>query len=509
MHRSLFFFSLFASSLGYAQERPNVLFIAVDDLVPTIGAYGDAYAKTPEIDKLASRGTTFLNHHVQWSVCGPSRAALTTSLMPEETGVMGFKPIRGVLPNVVTMPQYFKNNGYVTGASGKFHDPRTVGDATKARTSQGYFPGGPSIDDPASWSIPYNNAAGKGYKPAGRNAVDFANADETEFIDYDIFERGCELIDQVSGGDEPFFVAVGFKKPHLAFIAPTPYWDLYDTNGNGRYDDDFPMPDGVAKPSAASEQMLDVLSNNSELLGYMPYKNTGMPSPAQVRELRHGYYACVSFIDSLVGQLLTKLANTPDPVQQGKMMDETTIVVFWGDHGFYLGEHDRWAKHSMTERSTAAPLIIVDPRNGSKGAKTMSPVNTVDLYPTLCELVGLDLPQQPSTATNTSGRPLRGTSIAPILKDPYLSVHVGAVTHFNSKGYRVYAYRTERYRYVEWILKGEVQHVELYDMKDQSVEVANIAGDPQYADLLDELAVALRADPATQGMTMLQKTPKL
>ena len=188
------------------------------------------------------------------------------------------------------------------------------------------------------------------------------------------------------------------------------------------------------------------------------------------------------------------------------MMDETTIIVLWGDHGFYLGEHDRWAKHSITERATAAPLIIVDPRNPQSGAKTMSPANAIDLYPTLCELAGLPLPEQPTSADVDGGRPLRGTSLVPVLKDPAASVHVGAVSHFNSKGHSAYAYRTERYRYIEWIKSGAVVDVDLFDLQDQVLETVDLADDPKYADLIKQLSGALRADPASQGMKNLQRS---
>ncbi|MBL6838973.1 MAG: sulfatase [Puniceicoccaceae bacterium] len=503
--------SLLTVSLCCAQaaEPPNVLFIAVDDLVPTLGCYGDPLAKTPAIDRLAAQGTTFLNHHVQWSVCGPSRAALTTSLMPEETGVMGFKPIRGVLPNVVTLPQYFRENGYETAASGKFHDNRTVGDPSLSPDDQGYLPNGKELDDPASWSIPYNDGGGKGYNPSGRKAVDYANANPTEFIDYDINRRGLELLDRISEGTRPFFLAVGFKKPHLAFIAPKPFWDLYDTNGNGRYDDDFPLPEFNAHPTGATAALVDVLGNNKELLGYMPYKKTGMPTESEIRELRHGYYACVSFVDSLVDALLLKLQTTPDPVQSDKMMSETTIVVLWGDHGFYLGNHDRWAKHSLTERATAAPLIIYDPRMSQGGTKSVSPVESIDLYPTLCELAGLPIPEQPADAGSVSGRPLRGVSVVPVLKDPSASVKGGAISNFRGSGTMGYSYRTERYRYIEWIQGKRIVQQDLYELRPGSVETVNIATNPENAALLQRLSKELHAAPQAQGMSVLQDTPVL
>ena len=261
------------------------------------------------------------------------------------------------------------------------------------------------------------------------------------------------LIDTIAGGSQPFFLAVGFKKPHLGFIAPEKYWKLYDSNENDDFTDDFPLPTftdhpGNVDPASALAETLD---NNNELLAnYDPFKTTGLPTEAEVRELRHGYYACVSFIDKLVGDLLDKLAATDDPVQAGKKMSETTIVVLWGDHGFYLGEHSRWAKHGATERATAAPFIIYDPRNPGAGAKTNSPVNTVDIYPTLCELAGLPIPTQPESDTVLTGRPLRGRSLVPVLKDPTVSVNGGAISHFN-KGEYGYSYRTERYRLIEWV----------------------------------------------------------
>ena len=491
-----------------AAERPNILFIAIDDLVPTIGAYGDTLAQTPEIDTLASQGTTFLNHHVQWSVCGPSRAALTTSLMPEETGVTGFKAIRhpDFLPDVITLPQHFKNNGYETACSGKFHDNRTVGDTTGALVNNQY-PSGTSVDDPASWSIPYDGAKGSGFSPSGKPAVDYTDQADSLYVDHDILTIGKSLIDTISAGDKPFFIAVGFKKPHLGFIAPKQYWDLYDTNGNSDFTDDFPLPTFTDHPAnvASGSALEGTLDNNNEILGYEPFDVTGLPTEAQTRELRHGYYACVSFIDTLVGDLLDKLAATDDPVQAGKKMSETTIVVLWGDHGFYLGEHARWAKHGATERTTAAPFIVYDPRSPGAGAKSTSPVNTVDIYPTLCELAGLPIPEQPLSDTVLTGRPLRGRSLVPVLDDPSVSVNGGAISHFN-KGTYGYSYRTERYRLIEWVDgSNNVDERNLFDYQGVGgLETVDISEDPAYASVLHQLSVAMRAEPTTQGMARLQ-----
>ena len=499
---------LLAATALCAAERPNVLFIAIDDLVPTLGVYGDPYAITPEIDTLAAQGTTFLNHHVQWSVCGPSRAALTTSLMPEETGVTGFKAIRhpNFLPDVITLPEHFKNQGYETACSGKFHDNRTVGTPGSTLSNDQYADGN-TVDDPASWSIPWSKETGV-YNPAGKPAVDYANDTDSEFTDAIILADGLSLIDTLAAGSKPFFLAVGFKKPHLGFYAPTKYWDLYDTDEDGNYDDDFPLVDFTTPhPTAATSYVDSMLDFHNEILGYEPFDLTGLPTESEARELRHGYYACVSFIDNLVGQLVDKLEVTDDPLQAGKKLSETTIIVLWGDHGFYLGEQGRWAKHANLERATKAPLIIYDPRNPTVGAKTQSPANTVDIYPTLCELAGLPIPEQPLSDTVLTGRPLRGRSLVPVLENLEASVNGGAITQHNNSGEYGYSYRTERYRLIEWVDNSNVVLArDLYDFTNDSLERVNVAADPTYESILYQLSESMRAEPTTQGMARLQNS---
>jgi len=497
----LLFFSSASGALAQ-KPKPNILFICVDDLVATIGCYGDETAKTPHIDSLASQGTTFLNHHCAWSVCGPSRAAMTTSLTSEETGVFGFRPIRGKLPNVVTMPQYFKTQGYETACCGKFHDPRTVGDIKKKKDAKGQYPDGKLIDDPASWSIPYIHYS-NGYNPPKHPAWDEANRPDSEYVDFQIRKQGERLLKRLSKGNKPFYLAVGFKKPHLPFVAPKRMWDLYDRKL-------MPLAKFTDLPLNASAPTKATLENNKEIMGYNPFKTSGkMPTVEQQRTLLHGYYACASWVDEQVGELLKVLAATNDPVQKGKKMSETTIIVFWGDHGFHLGDHSRWAKHSNMEKATSCPLIVADPRISTKGAKTMSPVSTLDLYPTLCELAGLPVPEQPKNARVSGGRPLRGVNFAPLLKDPKASVRNGALTIFSIKGSYGYAYRTERYRYIEWVNKfNKVVAKDLYDYKKDPLETKNVVHVPEYAEVVRKLARELRADPSSQGCVRLQSPQK-
>ncbi|MBK1825677.1 sulfatase-like hydrolase/transferase [Haloferula rosea] len=487
---------ILSSAPVHASERPNILFIAVDDLVATLGCYGDPVALTPRIDGLAAEGMTFLNHHCQWAVCGPSRAALSTGLMPEETGVMGFKAIRhpDFLPDVITLPQHFKNEGYETACTGKFHDPRTVGDTSGGLTDD-QFPNGSNVDDPLSWSIPYVKAA-SGYNPPGKPAVDASSTEPfSNYGDHHIKQEGLTLIDTLAGGSKPFFLAVGFKKPHLGFYAPDEFWALYDRN-------DMPLAPFTAHPAGASPYTGNTLDFHSELQGYSPYDTSWPPTDAQSRELVHGYYACVSMIDELVGSLLDKLAVTPDPLQSGKNLDETTVVVLWGDHGFHLGDHGRWGKHTAMEESTRCPLIILDPRTPTVPGSntTTTPVNSIDIYPTLCELAGLSVPEQPLNDAVPDGRPIRGRSLVPLLGDPDASVHDGAITHFNSAGRYGYAYRTERFRYIEWVWSdGSVDGVDLYDYLDDPLETRNLAADPAYAGIVHQLSRSMRAETTTNG----------
>jgi len=488
---------LSANVVSAAKPKPNVLFICIDDLVPTLGCYGDTFAKTPQIDKLASRGTTFLHHECVWPVCGPSRVALSTGLTPEETGVTAFRGMRAKLPNLVTLPQHFHNNGYVSACAGKFHDPRTTGDFHKPKNKNGQFPGGKKFDDRLSWSIPFIPHP-HDIHPAGHPAVDNSNHAESEYVDYKILQQGLGLLKKIKAGGKPFFLTVGFKKPHLPFFAPRKYWNLYKRNeiSLAEY---RKLPVGVTKPNAAA------LKNNSEILGYDPYTKSGLPTEAQQRELIHGYYACASWADHLTGELLRALAATDDPVQKGKKMSETTIVVLWGDHGFHLGDHGRWAKHTNMERAAFCPLIIFDPRNPTAGAKTESPASTLDIYPTLCQMAGIPIPEQPLNAASKKGRPLRGVSLVPVLKDPKASVRVGAITMFKSKGSYGYALRSKRYRYIEWISKkGKVVARDLYDYKEDPLETKNLAADPAYRATVKKLAEALHADPFAKGATRLK-----
>jgi len=438
-----------------ADSAPNVLFIAVDDLKPALGCYGDDVAISPNIDRLAKSGTVFLNAQCQWPVCGPTRASLMTSLRPEATGVMDLKTsMRAKNPAVLTLPQHFKNNGYNTAGAGKIYDPRCVDDRK-------------TLDAP-SWSTPF--AKMPYHKTKFNDEKRFAlgpDLSDDELSDGQIALSGIELMRTLSKSDRPFFLAVGFKKPHLPFIAPKKYWDLYDR-------DEFAIAKHVGGIENASGYSLH---DSNEIRGYEGMPKKGAISPELQREAMHGYYACVSYVDAQVGLLLAELKTLG--------LDENTTIILWGDHGFHLGDHGMWGKHSTLEQAARVPLIT-RPAVGKSISETMSPVEFTDIFPTLCEASGLEYPSE-----------LSGRSLLPVIRGDEAKVRNGAITVFKSKGAIGYSYRTERYRYTEWINKfNKTVAAELYDYRDDPLETINQIDKPAYAELRAKLAKQLRADGA-------------
>ena len=475
------FKGIYAQNTGV--KKPNVLLICVDDLRNNLGAYGDKQAITPNIDKLAKKGVVFRNHQVQYAVCGPSRAALTTGLMPEETGVIGFKPIRAKLKHVIFLPQHFRNNGYVTAAAGKIHDPRTVGEKSKDNFSK-------DGDDVASWTIPY--LAPKGGHKAKGMSMDASDLPDEAYVDGIIRKEGIQLLENVAKQDDPFFLAIGFKKPHEPFIAPKKYWDLYDNT----------------KFKVAANQKAPI--GRDDLKQYVPHgkdvkqhlnPETGLIDEDFQLELKKGYYACTSFVDAQIGRVLNKVKELE--------LEDNTIIVLWGDHGLFLGEHGRWNKHSNLEVASSSPLLIVDPRNSKAKGVTFSAVSTVDIYPTLCELAGLEIPEQPKSSSKNTGRAIKGRSLVPILNDTDAQVKIGAVTVYRGQRGLGYGYRIKgKYRYIEWVKNGKENFYELYDYKMDPDETRNLAvvEKEAYEPLLHKFSRDIRAHGEADGCLALLKT---
>ncbi len=435
--------------------RPNVLFIAVDDMRVELGCYGSKVVLSPNIDKLAGRGTLFNHAYCQQAVCNPSRASLLTGLRPSTLGIWDLPThFRQRRPNVVTLPQWFKRHGYHTQAVGKiFHNWRQ--DAYKG--------------DPTSWSVPsvmhYNTHGADVAKVVGDLPPNWVKTPRCEkrdvpdeaYFDGRIAARAVQTLRELKGKDQPFFLAVGFWKPHAAFNAPKKYWDMYDAKQIAPPADPKP-PKGV--PAIA-------LHDSREILRGLRKHPGGKPAPADVRTLRHGYYAAISYVDAQVGKVVDELDRLG--------LAGSTVIVFWSDHGFHLGEHGLWAKTSNFELDAHVPLIIATP--GQKNAqRTEALVELLDLYPTLTDLSGLPRPTH-----------AEGVSLRPVLNDPAKQVKQAAFTWHPRPAYPPngtdpkamgYSMRTARYRYTEWrdFQTGRVLARELYDHQGDPRETVNVVG---------------------------------
>lgn len=448
-------------------SRPNVLFIAVDDMRVELGCYGDTVAKTPNLDRLAERGTLFERAYCQQAVCNPSRASLMTGRRPWTLGVFDLRThFRDTMPDVVTLPQYFKQQGYFTKNIGKmFHN-----------WHQADYEG-----DAPSWSVPsvlhYNTHGADTPEVEGELPPNLAETPRCEqrdvpdeaYFDGRIAQLAVEALGELKESDGPWFLGVGLWKPHLDFNPPKKYWDLYDRA-------DIPMPDNPEPPQDVPEI---ALHNSRELLRALDMKH---PTPAQTRELRHGYYAAISYADAQIGKVI-------DALDQSGLADNT-IIVFWSDHGFHLGEHRLWAKTSNFELDAHVPMIIATPDHRG-GQRTRALVELVDLYPTLLDLGGLP---------NATG--LEGVSLRPLLENPSATVKEAAFNWHPRPAYPPgrsnpeamgYSMRTDRYRYTEWrnFPDGTVLARELYDHQDDPGETVNLAGSKDHAETIHALALQL------------------
>ena len=466
-------------------KKPNVLFIAVDDLKPLLGCYGVSWIKSPNIDRLASKGTIFTSTHCQLAFCAPSRASLLTGLRPDAHGLY-LNPdkasdwLRTHWPDLVTLPQQFKNHGYITHPIHKVFDGRTV-DAGHDRRSW-TVPYGPwemapgELPAPGGYPDPATKAqlaeAKEQGRPVSGPATESCDIPDNAYHDGGVAYTAAKRIREFSKKDEPFFLAVGLCKPHLPFIAPKKYWDLYDRE---------------ALPLAAFQQLpqgsphdLAFYSNSGELRGFSDIPKTGPIPEEQQRELIHGYAACVSYIDALVGMLMETLQECG--------IANNTIVVLWGDHGFHLGEHGHWGKLTNYEESTRSPLIISAPGLTSK-SRAEALTELLDVYPTLCELAGLSIPEH-----------VQGKSLVPLMRGETDKLHEAAISQMSpgakKGGVMGWTLRTPRHRYIEWrqadlagedhTFTGKVLATELYDYDKDPLERENVAEQAAYAQVMRE-----------------------
>tara|TARA_R110000850_G_scaffold164847_5_gene289851 strand:+ start:203 stop:1624 length:1422 start_codon:yes stop_codon:yes gene_type:complete len=460
---SILFLWLFVCVCQLTGAEKNVLFIVADDLNCALAPYGDSIAITPNLDRLAKRGLTFNRAYCQQAVCNPSRSSFLTGKYPDATGVDDLrKSFRTALPDVVTLPQAFLHSGYFTQCIGKiFHNMGETKDRQSWSVDEYLFEGTHAAD-----TVFAQTPQGPNPPPYKAPVMEAHDVPDTVYRDGRISEHAAYSISRMQEKGKPFFLAVGFWRPHLPFVAPRKYWDLYD-------------PENISEPSPSSppSNVPDIaLHPNKEVHGYGRVPD-GPIDAALTRKLRHGYYASISFLDAQIGKLL-------DALDHSGLADET-IIVFTSDHGFHIGEHQLWAKTTNFELDARVPLIIADPsRPDSHRSSTDSLAELVDLIPTLTELAGIPTPDRQD-----------GDSLAPLLDSVDQEINQYAFTQHQHPFYGShkathwgYSVRTPDWRYTEWhnIETGEIDQSELYDHMNDSEESANVIS--EHPDVVAELS---------------------
>jgi uncharacterized sulfatase len=448
--------ALAALLLSAAQDRRpmNVLFIAVDDMNNDLGCYGHPLVKSPHIDRLAKAGVRFDRAYCQFPLCSPSRTSIMTGLRPDTTRIYNLQDhFRKNLPDVVTLSQLFMKAGHAAIRVGKIYH---YGNPGQIGTS--------GLDDAPSWTRVLN-PSGRDKDPLEPKIVNHtpkrglgsalcllsdAEGRDEDHTDGKVASETIKLLEEHR--EKPFFIAAGFYKPHTPYVAPKKWFDLYPI-------DSIRMPeiatDGAPAPALASTT---------------PRPWFGV-TEAQARECKQAYYATISYADSQIGRILEAMDRLK--------LWENTVVVFWSDHGYHLGEHGLWMKQSLFEESARVPLIVVAPGAKGNGRPCARTVELLDLYPTLADLAGLAPPAG-----------LQGASLRPLLDDPSRSWDRAAYTQVQRGGFPGRSVRTERWRYTEW--DAGKKGVQLYDLDADPRETRNLAEDPAHAKTVEELRALLR-----------------
>ncbi|MEP2280950.1 sulfatase [Maribacter sp.] len=506
-YSQLILLTFFTICSCYAQNniktKPNILFISVDDLRPALGVYDDTVAITPNIDRLAGEGMTFRQTFSQVAVCAPSRASLMTGLRPDSTRVwhLGDK-FREIYPSTVTMPQHFAKNGYHTVNLGKiFHNymPDSISwnepdlrpsqylqkDWLK-RDGETFY-----IDAEVNKSQAVKRDSLLKLKPVryadGWNtgpAWEAADVHDTLYYDGAQTELAKRTLTRLANSEAPFYMGLGFFRPHLPFTAPKKYWDLYDAK-------DIPL---AANPNVAKNAPGHTMNSMYELRHYDGFNDIGHPqsdfkmNEERSRTLKHGYYASVSYVDALVGSLIAHLKEIG--------LYDNTVIILWGDHGWKLGDHNSWGKMTNYNIDLQVPMIIRYPNQENRGAQTFEITELVDMFPSLCEIAGIEVPSY-----------MQGTSFLPLIKDPKRSWKSAAFSQFHRRPkvsadgnrYMGYSINTKEYHYIEWYTwdpktgtKGELTGKELFDRINDPHETVNIAGNKELSEVTITLSKQLK-----------------
>ncbi len=451
---SVIFIALSATSMGAEnQVRPNILFIAVDDLRPQLGCYGAWSMRTPNIDRLASQSTLFERAYCMVPTCGASRASLMTGIRPSRNRFVNYLAwAEKDAPGATTLNKHFRNHGYYTLSNGKVFHHTT--DSADGWSEPAWRPRGV-----ATYQVEENQTIANRARRADRRKrrgppYESADVADNAYADGKIAERAISDLRRLADLDQPFFLAVGFLKPHLPFVAPKKYWDMYNFQ-------QIHLPATYHRPTDAPDV---AIHSWGELRNYAGIPEKGPLSDEMARTLIHGYYACVSYTDANVGKLLDELDRLE--------LADSTIVVLWGDHGWNLGEHTLWCKHCCFETSMHAPLIVKAPSIRG-GRTTRGLTEFIDIYPSLCDLAGLPPPEH-----------LQGHSFVSLMKNPNQRWKKAAIGRYRNGD----TIRTDQHRFTEFTNgKGQFQARMLYDHRTDPDEDVNIGEQARNAPIVTSL----------------------
>ncbi len=530
--------SCFAQNEKKAPEKPNILFIAVDDLKPILGCYGDKLVKTPNIDRLAKNGTVFLQNYVQQAVSGPTRASIMTGMRPDYTGVWDLKTkMRDVNPDILSLPQYLITQGYSTQGIGKIYDQRCVDKKMDVpswsvpyynyfKTQEKYYSAQTGMPALGAYQLPETKALAEKYRKEAiskgiaedeieayiskfvKPSVECADVPDNAYNDGANVIRAKEILLKLKSENKPFFFAVGFSKPHLPFVSPKKYWDMYqrDQMPVAEFQEKSKNSPAIAYHNAGE---LRQYSDIPALTEFTDQKDYGLTLPLnKQKELIHGYYAAVSYTDAQVGKLL----NAMDSLGLLK----NTIVILWGDHGWHLGDHNLWCKHTNFEQATYAPLIISAPWIKPSISKSMT--EFVDIFPTLCDLASVPIPSH-----------LDGKSLVSVMRKPESRVKEFSVSQYPRNGSDAetgrlgfaegkcmgYSIRTSQYRFTIWMRdnfrtkrafdKNLIVAMELYDYQKDPNETINVVDEKNYTDVKQDLYSKMLSFFESQRLKLAKK----
>ena len=513
------------------KTKPNILFIAIDDLKPILGCYGNTLIKTPNIDRLAKMGTVFMSNYCQQAVCGPTRASIMTGKRPDYTKVWDLKTkMRDINPDILSLPQYLITQGYSTQGIGKIYDGRCVDKKMDApswsvpfynyfKTEQRYYSKETGMPVLGAYQLPETKELALKYTNEGeakglvdkelddyvsklvKPSVESADVPDNAYNDGANASRALEILEKLKSDTKPFFFAVGFSKPHLPFVAPKKYWDLYKR-------EDMPLADFQEKSKNGVEV---AYHNTGEMRGYSDIpplvsftdqKDFGLTLPIdKQKELIHGYYSAVSYTDAQVGKLLDKL--------DALGLTKNTVIILWGDHGWHLGDHNLWCKHTNFEQATRTPMIISVP--GIAPSVTNAPSEFIDIFPTLCDAAGVKIPEV-----------LDGKSVLPLMNKSAKSVKDFSISQYPRSGTKSeterqgyasskvmgYSLRDKRYRYTIWMTNDFrstqafnsdlIVGTELYDYDKDPNETINVIDEKEYKSVAKDLKSKMLAFFASQ-----------